>query len=115
VRAEPVTECSSVDTLANAKSVFEKPGPGSWPSEYDIVAGDGLAFAPAAEPGCSITDQGVCIANAINSWLRGVIIDALDPSLELPSGTLLTTPTLAQMPWGRTAVSVVCRAPRRGA
>jgi hypothetical protein len=28
-----------------------------------------------------------------------VIIDALEPSLELPSGTLLATPTLAQMPW----------------
>jgi hypothetical protein len=39
-------------------------------------------------------DLGACV----NDWLRGAIRDALNPGLELLSGTLLTTPTLEQMP-----------------
>jgi hypothetical protein len=39
-------------------------------------------------------DLGACV----NDWLRGAIRDALNPGLELLSGTLLTTPSLEQMP-----------------
>jgi hypothetical protein len=77
----------------------------SYPSENDIVppaapapaAPDGTGAPGAATPGsstCGLWDLGACV----NDWLRGAIRDALNPGLELLSGTLLTTPTLEQMP-----------------
>jgi hypothetical protein len=62
--------------------------------------------APPGQPGdtgsgeadCGITNIGGCVTNAINAFFRGIVTDALNPLLELLSGTLLTTPAPESLP-----------------
>ncbi|WP_219419429.1 hypothetical protein, partial [Pseudonocardia nigra] len=63
---------------------------------------DAPGTAPAPGTGatstCGIWDLSGCISQAINGFLRAAVTDALNPGLELLSGTLLATPTLDQLP-----------------
>jgi uncharacterized membrane protein len=76
-------------------------GPDAAPSDGapgDGAPGDG---APGgAEPGssCGVWDLSACVSGAVNSILRAAVTDALNPALELVTGSLLTTPTLEQVP-----------------
>ncbi|GAA4412158.1 hypothetical protein GCM10023148_05500 [Actinokineospora soli] len=55
---------------------------------------------PGEEPEseCGITDIGACITEAINAFFRGIVVDALNPLLDLLSQTLLTTPMPDSLP-----------------
>lgn len=75
-------------------------GPGATPGTAAGGAGAG-GTAPAAEPApapCGFTDLGGCVGNAIDEFFRGVVTAALNPLLDLLSGTLLTTPELGTLP-----------------
>ncbi|MFI7676454.1 hypothetical protein [Actinophytocola sp. NPDC049390] len=50
------------------------------------------------EDECGITDIGACITEAINSFFRGIVTEALNPLLDLLSKTLLTTPMPDSLP-----------------
>ncbi|HWO59291.1 MAG TPA: hypothetical protein VNO31_04575, partial [Umezawaea sp.] len=50
------------------------------------------------EDDCGITDIGACITEAINGFFRGLVIEALNPLLDLLSTTLLTTPMPDSLP-----------------
>ncbi|CRK55156.1 Outer membrane protein, OmpA/MotB family [Alloactinosynnema sp. L-07] len=71
----------------------------------------GTTTAPPTNPGtgqpgqgeeteddCGITDIGACITEAINSFFRGIVTEALNPLLDLLSKTLLTTPMPDSLP-----------------
>lgn len=48
--------------------------------------------------GCSFTNLGACISDAVDGYFRALVASALNPLLELLSRTLLTTPTPASIP-----------------
>jgi hypothetical protein len=50
------------------------------------------------EAACGFTDLGGCVSGAVDTFLRGLVSDALNPLLTMLSDTLLTTPTLDQLP-----------------
>ena len=54
--------------------------------------------APPADAGCGLTDLGGCVSGAVDAFLRTLVTDALNPLLSMLSDTLLTTPTLDQLP-----------------
>lgn len=53
---------------------------------------------PPPSAGCVLTDLGSCISGAVDSFLSGVVADALNPLLGMLSDTLLTTPSPDQLP-----------------
>jgi hypothetical protein len=53
---------------------------------------------PPPEAACGLTDLGGCVSGAVDAFLRGLVSDALNPLLIMLSDTLLTTPTLEQLP-----------------
>jgi len=61
------------------------------------AAGPAAGAEPVRAP-CGFTDLGGCVSNAINDFFRGVVTAALNPLLDLLSGTLLTTPELGSLP-----------------
>ncbi len=74
------------------------------PAAKTPAGGGAAGAAPAAPAGpppassCSFFDWGACISGAIDSLSRQVVTGALNPMLDLLSGTLLTTPAPASIP-----------------
>ena len=53
---------------------------------------------PPPDTTCGLTDLGGCVSGAVDSFLRDLVADALNPLLTMLSDTLLTTPSLDQLP-----------------
>ncbi|WP_433264830.1 hypothetical protein ACQPZF_36210 [Actinosynnema sp. CS-041913] len=51
-----------------------------------------------SDSGCGITDVGACITEAVNSAFRSIVDAALAPILELIGHTVLSTPTISDLP-----------------
>jgi len=82
-------ECTGVGCIPQPPTSVPPSGnPDSGPSTND---GD-------AEGDCGFTNIVGCVNNAINTFFRGIITDALNPLLDLLAKTLLSTPTPDAVP-----------------
>ncbi|WP_181400224.1 hypothetical protein [Actinokineospora spheciospongiae] len=85
----PPAPCSGVGCLPQPGATTAPPtGPGT--------EAPGQGGEPEDE--CGITDIGACVTEAIDTFFRGFVIEALNPLLDLLSATLLTTPAPGALP-----------------
>ncbi|EWC64492.1 Basic proline-rich protein precursor [Actinokineospora spheciospongiae] len=85
----PSTPCSGVGCLPQPGATTPPPtGPGTGAPDQ--------GEEPQDE--CGITDIGACVTEAIDTFFRGFVIEALNPLLDLLSATLLTTPVPGALP-----------------
>jgi hypothetical protein len=85
---EPDEECDGEDCLPN-------------PGTDDPGSGPGKPHKPKpTEPAddCGITDPVACITEGIDALFRGIVEAALNPLLKFVGDTLLSTPTLEDLP-----------------
>lgn len=85
--SKPSEPCDGEDCLPDPSSTE----PGSGGTKNKPGSGE-----PADE--CGITDPIACVVEGINAVFRGIVESALNPLLKFLGDTLLSTPTLDQLP-----------------
>ncbi|MBB5922208.1 hypothetical protein FHR81_003260 [Actinoalloteichus hoggarensis] len=74
------------------------PEPAPEPEPETPPQDPGQSEVPEEESSCGLTDIGACIDEAVDDFFRSVVVDALNPLLDLLGRTLLTTPTPDSLP-----------------
>ncbi|WP_243727483.1 hypothetical protein [Actinocrispum wychmicini] len=103
-RPTPPVSPTSTPSGSTAPSTAPAPctGEDCIPQPTTPPPGSGGPQQPGAGNGdssdCGITDIGACIAEAINSMFRSLVEAALSPILDLLGSTVLSTPTISDLP-----------------
>lgn len=98
-------ECGGIGGTPPATKTLPPPcaGPDCIPQPAPLGSGaPGYAAAPSqqnsGEAECGLLHLGGCVTNALDSFFRGIVEDALNPLLDLLGKTLLTTPEPSSIP-----------------
>ena len=94
---EPTPPVPTPDPACDGEGCLPQFSPDTPQEPTGPGGGPGAPVKDTQEP-CGFTEIGGCITNAINGFFRGIVIAALNPLLDLLSGTLLTTPTPQDLP-----------------
>nr|AKC92618.1 hypothetical protein [Amycolatopsis sp. SANK 60206] len=84
----PPPSCDGPDCIPQPVPLYPTPGQSPGPAAGDDDQSDD----------CGLTDLRACVTEALGSFFRGVVTDALNPLLDLLGKTLLATPDPASVP-----------------